>query len=268
MSGGRAWLVHVPLRGDSKVAATALVALSPPNREEAFKSALFGPMLLMSDLIAHKGYSLMRDYRGELQQSYKNKLKDFWEVSAELLDDLEGQMQRSGKLDEVARWYSTLASVVSKFHRMSISMAQQLHNYDRWLVQEEDNAIVEYHYRHLETANRELLVAQGRDALEVADKALSMARVEVDKAQQSNQRLISLLLAVVSAGLAAPNLAQHFWGDNALAKVTAIVIVAALILALVGLVGRWHGSHLLARGLETLRTRVGTVLQRRRGSSH
>jgi hypothetical protein len=280
VSGGRIWMVDVPLRGDSR-AATVLVALSPPDEEKALKSALFGPTLLMADLIAHKGYSIMRDYRGELQQTYKNRLKDFWEASDDLLGDLGAHVQKFGQLDEVTRWYSILTSVVSKFNRMYISMAQQLHNYDRWRVQTEGNDIVEYHYRHLETANRELelLVAEGQEALGVADKALSMARVEVNKAQESNQRVISLLLAVVSAALAGPALIKNLEVDELLngvlgepsdlvmflTRVASIAVLAVLIVALVRLVSKWHGSHLLARGLARLRTAVRGLLEGRRG---
>jgi uncharacterized membrane protein YidH (DUF202 family) len=122
-------------------------------------------------------------------------------------------------------------------------------------VQLGGNDIVEYHYRHLETASRELelLVAEGQSALRVADKALSMAQVQIDKAQESNQRVISLLLAVVSVALAAPALVKNLQverlltsllGDKPeahvmlLLQVASIAVVAILITALVRLVSR------------------------------
>lgn len=275
MEGGRVWMVDVPLKGhDATAAATILIALSAPDDEAAFKSALFGPAMLMSDLIAHKGYAIMRDYSGDPQQQYKNKLKEFWNASDELISDLEGQVQKPGRLNEVTRWYSTLTSVGSKFNRMNISMARQLHNYDTWRAQAEGNGIVEYHHGHLEMARQELelLVAEGEDALGVADKALSMARVELGKAQESNQRLISLLLAVVSVTLAAPSLVRgldlkNLWGLNSmelfLTTIVTMSIIAVLIVTLIFSVGRWRGRKLIARGFATLRAAVRAVLKRR-----
>lgn len=50
------------------------------------------------------------------------------------------------------------------------SVAQQLPNYREWQQQIGNNSITEYHYRHLEMAHQELelMIAQGRDALEEA----------------------------------------------------------------------------------------------------
>jgi len=267
--GGRVWMVDVPLRGDSRAAATVLVALSPPDEEEALKRTLFGPTLLMAELIAHKGYSMMRDYRGEPQQNYKKKLKDFWNTSDKLLAGLGGPTQKPIKLDEAVRWNSSLTNVVSKFNRMYVSMAQQLHNYERWRVQTEGNGIVEYHYDHLETGHRELelLVAEGKDALGVADKALSMARVELDKAQESNQRIISLLLTVTGVALAGPRLLNelglggNWWAKGPVIAIIATAILALMIIASVRLVGRLQDSRLLACGSAYVRTAVRAVLE-------
>lgn len=259
VSGGRVWLMDVPLRGDGQAAATVMVALSPPDKEQALKGELFGTTLSMADLIAHKGYSIRREYRGDRQRNYKNKLEAFREYADELLSDLGRQIQEQGKLDEVAGWYGSLTGVIALFSKTSISTAQQLHNYERWRAQTRSNGIIEYHYGHLETANRELelLVAEGRDALEVADKALSMARVELDRDQGNRRRLIEYLLAVVGAALAVPELVNRNaaeallvwfeWKEPGylfifLTQVAAIAAAAVLIMLSVRLVSRWRGG--------------------------
>jgi hypothetical protein len=255
VSGGRVWLMDLPIRGDGTAAATVLVALSPSTEEQVFKRALFGTTLSMADLIAHKGYAIRREYRGERQRAYKNKLTAFWGHADGLLEDLGGRIKGPGKLNEVATWYGSLTSVVSLFERMSISMAQQLQNYEQWRIQAHGNEVVEYHCGPLQTANRELemLVAEGREALEVADKALSLARVELDNRAQESRQLIEYLLAVVGSALAVPELVNQKaakallswfgWADTNLfvaflTQLGAIVVTAILIIVLIRLLNR------------------------------
>jgi hypothetical protein len=83
IAGGRVWLMGIP-RGDGLAAATVYVALSPSDKETAFNQALFGPKLLMLDLIAHKGYRLRREYRGDLERNYEKGLNAFRESTYEL----------------------------------------------------------------------------------------------------------------------------------------------------------------------------------------
>jgi hypothetical protein len=212
LAGGRAWLVDIPQQGDGKEAATICVALSPPEEEDAFKKILLGPRMLMADLIAHKGYFLKRQYRGgRLQQDYKEELNDFWEAVDGLLDHLSEEAHKPDRLNKLARHYRILVGVVSKLNRISVSMDQQLHNYGPWLKQMEGNGIVEYHHGYLEMASRdlELMVAQGKDALEVANTAMSMTQVEIDNDLARRQILIGDLLAVTGAALAVPELVNH-----------------------------------------------------------
>ena len=211
MAGGRAWLVDIPQHGDATAAATICVAMSPPGAEGAFKKVLLGPRLLMVDLIAHKGYFLKRQYRGKLQQDYRDQLGAFWETTDGLLDHLSQEARDPDRLNRLARNYRVLVSVVSKLNRISVSIDQQLHNYGSWRKQVEGNGIVEYHHGYLEMASRELdlMVVQGKDALEVANTAMSMTQVEIDKDLERRQVLIGDLLAVTGAALAVPELVNN-----------------------------------------------------------
>lgn len=261
LAGGRAWLVDIPQQGDGTAAATICVALSPPGAEDAFKKVLLGPRLLMADLIAHKGYFLKRQYRGKLQQDYRERVAAFWETTDGLLDHLSQEARKPDRLNRLARNYRVLVSVVSKLNRISVSMDQQLHNYGPWRKQMEGNGIVEYHYGYLEMAARELelMVVQGKDALEVANTAMSMTQVEIDKDLERRQVLIGDLLAVVGAALAVPELVNHNAAKAILEaarfdlppgdafsflafsiQVVAIAFVAVLIGLLVRLVDRWR----------------------------
>lgn len=255
LSGGRVWLVDIPQQGNGMAAATICVALSPSNKEEALKRVLLGPRLLMVDLIAHKGYYLRRQYRGKLQQEYGEQLGAFWETIDELLGYLSLQVRAPDKLNSVARTYRVLVSVVSKLNRISVSMAQQLHNYDLWRSQMAGNRIVEFRYGYLEMAARELelMVAEGKDALEMANTAMSMTRIELDQHLERGQNLIGYLLAVVGAVLAVPELVDHdaakallnvpsgdeFSSPAFLMQIAAIVVAAVLIISLTRLVGWW-----------------------------
>jgi hypothetical protein len=272
LAGGRAWLVDIPQQGDGKEAATVCVALSPPDAEDAFKKILLGPRLLMADLIAHKGYFLKRQYRGDrLQQDYKEELNDFWEAVDGLLDRLSEEARKPDRLNKLARHYRILVGVVSKLNRISVSMGQQLHNYGPWLKQMEGNSIVEYHHGYLEMASRdlELMVTQGKDALEVANTAMNMTQVEIDNDLARRQILIGDLLAVTGAALAVPELVNHDAAKAILAgwpffvksgepfSFAAFSLQVAAILFVAVLIG------LLVRLIDTLRR----WWQRRRGGA-
>jgi hypothetical protein len=64
--GGMLWLLEVPLQGDGLQAATVHLAIGPSEPENRLvREVLYGPSvnLLMPDLIAHKGYHQIRQYR-------------------------------------------------------------------------------------------------------------------------------------------------------------------------------------------------------------
>lgn len=94
IAGGRMWLMSLP-RGDGLEAAIVYVALSSPKEEPPFKQTLLGPQMTMLDLIAHKGYRLKRQYRGDLERDYEKGLNSFREGTYELLSSLGQQTEET-----------------------------------------------------------------------------------------------------------------------------------------------------------------------------
>jgi len=209
MMGGRVWLMAIPLYADGGVASMIVyVALSPPDQEATFvREVLYGPSaaLLMPDLIAHKAYYQMRQYRG-LEQTYIQKIADIRESTGVCLSKLERKITVADELDSLARAYNLFLEVVPTFSELRMSLARQLHNYDWWRAQNKQNDVLEFHRNHIETATVEvdLLVTQGRDVLETAGTVVAMAQVQVDKAQAFQQQQTSTLLAVLAVILAVP----------------------------------------------------------------
>ncbi len=201
VAGGDAWLLAAPTEEGGGVAAgTVYVALSEPEegselRNERDLGNAFlgrGAELLMPELIAHKSYFQIRQYRGRRHEQYKGHLKAFRELVRELLKKL-GQQEEVLRDDEVVRKltrrYNKLAEMVWVLEDLRVSMARQLHNYDEWEVTR-DNGILRYHRRHIETANTELelLVGEGRYALGVADPVLSLSRYHAEKAREERRQ--------------------------------------------------------------------------------
>lgn len=277
MSGGRVWLLGLPAKGGGLAAATVYVALSPREKaDDLVSKVLYGraAWLLVPDLIVHKSYFQKRQYSdGDLLRRYREKVvRPLTETTDQLLENLAQQEQplsnleqQNGSLSSLDQWveegrqrqieiaellddlapaYYPLARYLSYLNMIHIALKRQLYNYDRWQAELKDNDIIEYHRAHLEAIKEdlEMLVSEGRCALETADKAVSMARVQIDKiqvridkaqeskqreadkehqlkeqeaerkeqeadkAQQRNQQLIQTLLTIVAAALALPEL--------------------------------------------------------------
>jgi hypothetical protein len=106
VSGGRLWLVGIPDRDDGLDAATVYLGLSSPDNAEALLDMVYRPeaILLESDLIAHKGYYLMRQYRSsDLESSYQESLDSLQETT-NLLDvslSMREKLNRVPKIEHV-----------------------------------------------------------------------------------------------------------------------------------------------------------------------
>jgi hypothetical protein len=264
VSGGKVWLLDIPTRGDGLAATTVYVALGPPKQEEALVRTIYGPgaALLMHDLIAHKGYHQIRQYRGgDLQPKYTSSLAAFRGATDRLLSDLRWRSVETDRLKDLADAYKGLISVVAKLEELRISMTRQSHNYEEWRAHFEGNGVIEYHRRHLETARLELelMTSEGRNALGVADTAMSMARVELDRKQMSRQRQITTLLTVVgvvvsSTAIIDKKVTSAFLGllgrelsNNPFAQLGTqlvfIVVLASLAALVVHLIGKRRDKH-------------------------
>lgn len=210
---GWVWLLGIPNRGPGLEAATVYCALGPPEKEAALVDMFYGPAaeLLHLDLIAHKGYYHMRQYRGEdLESRYDASLEKLGMSASQLHRELEGRQVTSPTLDELFRTYNRLVPVVSGLKRLHIAMRQQSKNYDkcreRLRRSLKNNDVVECHRDQLETAvfELELMVEPLEDALETADKAVSAAQVLVDRETEQGQkrREWRLTYILTMAGLA------------------------------------------------------------------
>jgi hypothetical protein len=122
-----------------------------------------------------------------------------------VLNDLGQQSSmKTSQLEDLGRKANGLAIVFSVFNELRGSMTLHLHNYDRWAAKLKNNSIIKFHRKHLETANLELelMIAQGRDALEAAAAAMSLA-------QERRQLRIEALLAAAGVALALPHLLDY-----------------------------------------------------------
>jgi hypothetical protein len=206
MSGGKVWLLGVPLGDEGLAAATVYLALCPSDKEEEFvRTIISGPdaALLMPDLVAHKAYHEMRKYRGgNLQSDAEERASQLLKAAGELINS-DSENPAAVSLDELERAYPRSINIVSQLKELHISLLRQSHNYDWWRARIEQNDIVEYHRSHLETATSgvDLLVQQWEDAIESAKAALSIAQIRVDKVQANRQWWTATLFAVVGFAL-------------------------------------------------------------------
>jgi len=222
----RLWLLGVPDQDDGFGAATVYVALnlagSKKEENDAFLGeVLLGPgaSLLMPDLIAHQGYYHMRQYRsGDLELRYNEAVENLQEMTDQLLSNLgqqhalqnnseqqleirrQRQTDTSHLLDNLARAYNPLARFVPLLNTMYISLRRQIYNYSIWQSKLNQSEILEFHRIYLETIKNdlEMKVADGRDVLQTADRATSMAQVQlnadglqIEQARDSRQQQIA-----------------------------------------------------------------------------
>jgi hypothetical protein len=211
---GRVWLLGTANRVDGLAAGTVYCALGPPKAEEALLDMFYGDraVLLTPDLIAHKGYYQMRQYRGsDLERRYRESMSYLREITEDLLDTLEQRQEVDDKLGDLFGMYTRLVPVLSGLKELHVSMRQQSENYDRWREhyerwreRVEANGVIEFHRDQIGGAALELqlMIEPFQDALETAAKAVSVAQVQVEKKQEANQRRLEALLTVGALSLA------------------------------------------------------------------
>jgi hypothetical protein len=221
------WLLGIPEQGDGLKAGTVYCALGPPKAEEALLDLFYGPAakLFTPDLIAHKGYYQMRQYRGEdLELSYEKRLQDLRQITADLLQQTEqgtqqtkqgeqeteqGKSEGGSKLDQLSQQYYHLVyhlvPAVSGLKELHVGVLRQLKNYDLWQEQQAvSNGVVGFHRDQLEAAAAELdlIVQPLKDGLDTADKAVSLAQVQETKNLERILAAVTAVLATVTLILA------------------------------------------------------------------
>ena len=204
LPGGRLWLIDIP-EGNGLQAATVYLALSQPNsNNQLVRDVLYNPVaaLLMADLIAHKGYYEMRQYRlGGLDEQYRRNMETLSRHTDILLHNLTRATVTVGELDNLAREYGLLVSAVAHLDQLHVSLLRQEFNFKWWRKQAGEGDVVEYHHRQLENTAQELefLVAEGQHPLDAANTAVDMMRARLDKQQESQQQRIETLLTAAAA---------------------------------------------------------------------
>lgn len=215
MSGGRLWLLGIPDRGDGLETGTVYAALSPPEKAEALQAMFYGPvaMLLEPDLIAHKGYYLMRQYRGEhLENMFEVSADKLRQTTSELLGGLSSNTLKTDKLDELADKYRSLLRVVAKLRELHTALVKQKGNYERSSkTRPGGGEVIGFHSEHLETATLELnlRLEELQYVQEPADKAMSMAQLKENENHEARQVRTEAWLAAVALSLALAKIIDH-----------------------------------------------------------
>ena len=177
MPGGWIGLVALPLEGNGLKAATVYVALSQPDSNyQLVRDVLYNPTaaLLMADLIAHKGYYQVRQYRlGDVPDRYRQRMDALRTRAGDILLNLPAGTTDLSELDALGRQYSALIVEVANLHSLQVGLARQVDNYTWWYKQAGEGEVVGYHQHFLEVALRELslMVDEGQRPLEAAKMA-------------------------------------------------------------------------------------------------
>ena len=207
MPGGRIWLIDIPVQGDGLQAATVYLALSQPNTNNRLvREVLYNPVaaLLMADLVAHKGYHQMRQYRlGDLDEQYRQKMKKLLDRTDALLDNLTRVSEAAQQLDDLAGEYGLLVSAVAHLNQLRVSLVRQEFNFNWWRKQAGGGDVLEFHQHYLEGASQEieLLVTEGQHPLEAARTAVEMIQARLDKEQERKQQRIETILTAAATAL-------------------------------------------------------------------
>jgi len=247
--GGRVWLLGIPDRGGGWAACTVYCALGPPKGERALLDQFYGraATLLTPDLIAHKGYYQMRQYRSEdLEQGYEDRLQDLRQTTEELLRGMERGKVESSTLNCLSKYYYRLVPMVSRFKELHNGVLKQLKNGDLWRERAVGNRVVDFHLDQLKGAavELELMVQPLEEGLDTADKAVSLAQAQMtrntEQEAERRHRDVTMLLILVEGTLVAATLALATveltanWKEVSdhpkVAIGTAFIIIAILIL--------------------------------------
>jgi hypothetical protein len=203
---GHLWLVETPTKGYGLQAKTEYVAFCTYEQNDDFmEKILFGPhsLLLMPDLIAHKGYHQIRQYQfihsGDSIKTHTNKIRD---IIGQLLQTTN---YTDASTIEIAQSYDPLIESLPYLEGLQISLERMLHNYT-WWRERFSNDIVEYHYSALETASceLELLVTEVKGTLEVTHTAIELREDRHNKLHELWRRRIETLIIGIGLILAIP----------------------------------------------------------------
>jgi hypothetical protein len=154
------WLVDYPPKGKNgwDAATVSVVLNTSETNDELMSWLIFGPDAVMvpSDLAAHKGYYLLRQYRMEgWVGRYKMVLNRLYEATDSYLSDsfelVPGEREDVSDDDDVEirtfeEEYPRLLRVVPALKRLRSSLSPQLQKFERAVPREGIENIVAYHH--------------------------------------------------------------------------------------------------------------------------
>lgn len=166
--GGLLSLHHLPLYEDGLEAATVYTALSlhdPANQLVRQVLIDTGALLLMPDLVAHKSYHQMRQYRGGgWLESYNQHVEVLRDITRQMFSTTVTAEQRA----TLERAANEVTARVQDLKALHLSLTQQQENFPWWVDQlSDDKAVMQVHQQHIDTALRDLalLIEKGQAAV-------------------------------------------------------------------------------------------------------
>ena len=227
VQSGQLWLTRVPLEQDGLEADTIYIALAPSETAERqlVQKILVGPnaMLLMPDLIAHKGYHQRRQYRqDDIKERYEKATNDLFKETADLLAHRESKKRHH--LEQLTQKYKKFLSTVPRLEGLRISMERQLYNFELSQAQSRLGNILTFHHSYLHTTRQELnlLVAKGKETLDVTKTTTELVQARLDEAKETRQQQIEILLAIIGSAFAITQLLDRTLTSALYTYITAI----------------------------------------------
>jgi len=211
IAGGELYLLDLPLTEEGYAAATIYLALCPPSANDSFVGELLfdsGATLALPDLLAHKGYYLIRQYRaGDRFERFKQMQREIIDAAGKVLAALATlHPQPLAAHDPNALPYLThdfphyLPSVIA-LKRLRISLAQQIANLTPLAHALGEVSLLHQQNLHLALEELDLQFQRNEDVVEMAWKAIDFARLEQGERAEAREETLQLWLAVIGAVL-------------------------------------------------------------------
>lgn len=216
---GQLWLMDIPYQGTGLDAATVyamLVVGQDDDSRQKHTNRLLNQyflgrtgVLLLTDLVAHKSYYYIRQYHDPpFVKEYKNYVRELRKQSSQVLDR---QMQHPLPKDEsfqlLKKKYSKLLNATSILRDIQLSMEEQHANYKQ-VMRDDVAEISDYHKEHIDNGSDFLqhLIDMGNNALEKTRTVVEFVQVDIEHMEERRERSVTLLLAIVGAAVAIPEL--------------------------------------------------------------
>lgn len=167
---GQVWLLNMPniqgpQRGNQLEKGSVYLALCFKSaNDDLIARVLFeqGADLFIPELIAHKAYNQIRQYRlADKQEAISHQITSLTYNTKQQLKNVEA---------------------IAKFDRLRISLARQRVNYERKTTPLTNNAIIAYHATQMDAAQQELdfIVEEGHSILQATDIAIAIQQTRIE----------------------------------------------------------------------------------------